>query len=251
MFDTDYIEKLGRYHQYQECEYDSGQGVMSYTRPSYDGNRELIRVWWRTQTVGTYLKHPRQGKTQLFRREVNGDMLEDIFRNPRQHTGQGYHYRSQAPPQRRAQQERTIPCPGCGRLFASAVGTVSHFESGSCPTCPNVHAARRTAYNFVAQHDPSGNFVSNGTLRIGYHDTNGNWDPEGPNYHCNSCGRQFRQLNSLMQHQQARAQCMPSNGPQMMPPMLTYQPPARSPSPPRYYHSPPRYYQSDSDSDSY
>ena len=44
-----------------------------------------------TGTVGSYIHHPRRGKTQLFRRDVDTSETEEIFRNPRIHTGRGYH----------------------------------------------------------------------------------------------------------------------------------------------------------------
>jgi len=52
-----------------------------------------INVYYTTGTVGTRLNHPRHGKTQLFRRSVSLDQLEEIFENPRIHTGAGYHLR--------------------------------------------------------------------------------------------------------------------------------------------------------------
>ena len=55
-----------------------------------------INVWYTTGTVGTYLAHQGWGeKTQLFRRRVDLDLLQDIFRNPRKHTGLGYHFREE------------------------------------------------------------------------------------------------------------------------------------------------------------
>jgi hypothetical protein len=41
-------------------------------------------------TVATAINHPKQGKTQLFRRNVEIDLLEKIFINPRIHTKKGY-----------------------------------------------------------------------------------------------------------------------------------------------------------------
>lgn len=46
-----------------------------------------INIFWTTGTVGTCLDHPRQGKTQLFRRHVDLSTLREIFKNPRVHTG--------------------------------------------------------------------------------------------------------------------------------------------------------------------
>lgn len=56
-----------------------------------DRTHQQVNVWFTRMTVGTYLKHPKQGKTQLFRKYVDMDMLEKIFQNPRLHTGRGYH----------------------------------------------------------------------------------------------------------------------------------------------------------------
>eukprot|EP00927_Polykrikos_kofoidii_P077206 TRINITY_DN74174_c0_g1_i1.p1 TRINITY_DN74174_c0_g1~~TRINITY_DN74174_c0_g1_i1.p1 ORF type:complete len:430 (-),score=54.07 TRINITY_DN74174_c0_g1_i1:90-1265(-) len=53
-----------------------------------------INVYYTTGTVGTYLDHPRMGKTQLFRRGVDLTLLEVIMRNPRTHTDLGYHFKS-------------------------------------------------------------------------------------------------------------------------------------------------------------
>ena len=50
---------------------------------------EQVNVWWSTATVGTYLDHPRQGKTQLFRRNCSLVELREILDNPRKHTGKG------------------------------------------------------------------------------------------------------------------------------------------------------------------
>lgn len=54
-----------------------------------DGTR--LNFWLTTGTVGSYLDHPRQGKTQLFRRQISMSQASDLFQNPRQHTGVGYH----------------------------------------------------------------------------------------------------------------------------------------------------------------
>lgn len=56
-----------------------------------------INVYYTTGTVGTCLYHPVSGKTQLFRRTVSYDILAEIFRNPRIHTGTGYFRRDQIP----------------------------------------------------------------------------------------------------------------------------------------------------------
>ncbi len=50
---------------------------------------------WKTKhvglfTVGTYMDHPKQGKTQLFRKNCNLEEVMKILKNPRIHTGKGY-----------------------------------------------------------------------------------------------------------------------------------------------------------------
>jgi len=52
-----------------------------------------INVYYSTGTVGTSLDHPRQGKTQLFRRNVDLAALREILRDPRVHTDKGYQRR--------------------------------------------------------------------------------------------------------------------------------------------------------------
>lgn len=50
----------------------------------------LMNIWFTKMTIGTALEHPTLGKTQLFRKKVNFKLLEDLFINPRLHTGKGY-----------------------------------------------------------------------------------------------------------------------------------------------------------------
>lgn len=56
-----------------------------------------INIYYTTRTVGTCLEHPRQGRTQLFRRGVSDALLEEILRDPRVHTPKGYQRRVKAP----------------------------------------------------------------------------------------------------------------------------------------------------------
>lgn len=62
---------------------------------SYKKDGIRLNFWLSTGTVGSYLNHPRQGKTQLFRREISMSEASDIFNNPRQHTGKGYHHKNE------------------------------------------------------------------------------------------------------------------------------------------------------------
>lgn len=57
-----------------------------------DDDTTRYNVYYTTGTVSTSLDHPRQGKTQLFRRHVDPQLLREIFLNPRIHTDLGYHH---------------------------------------------------------------------------------------------------------------------------------------------------------------
>ena len=50
-----------------------------------------INVWYTKMTVATCLRHPKWGKTQLFRKLVSNPLMEEIFKNPRTHTDKGYY----------------------------------------------------------------------------------------------------------------------------------------------------------------
>ena len=64
---------------------------------SYLKGTSRLNFWLTTGTVGSYLEHPAQGKTQLFRRQVTMEEAEQLFANPRQHTGRGYQHTSHHP----------------------------------------------------------------------------------------------------------------------------------------------------------
>ena len=49
-----------------------------------------FNIYYTTRTIGTAMDHPRQGSTQLFRRNCGDAELAEVMRNPRLHTGKGY-----------------------------------------------------------------------------------------------------------------------------------------------------------------
>lgn len=67
--------------------------MRSFLVPGDKGNVR-VNVWSNTKnslfTVGTYMDHPKQGKTQLFRRNCTENEVRNILKNPRIHTGKGY-----------------------------------------------------------------------------------------------------------------------------------------------------------------
>ena len=80
----------------QEISHNRSSGVVSFR---LRGSPARINVYYSTGTVGTCLGHPRQGKRQLFRRGCSTEGLRAIMRNPRLHTGRGYHRRDRRAPQ--------------------------------------------------------------------------------------------------------------------------------------------------------
>lgn len=80
------IESIATDNGYNKIDYQKNIGMISYS------NGEIrINIYLTKMTVGTCLKHPTKGITQLFRRKVDEDMLKEIFSNPRTHTGKGYY----------------------------------------------------------------------------------------------------------------------------------------------------------------
>lgn len=51
---------------------------------------ERITIYLSKMTVGTVVIHPKQGRTQLFRKGVGYKLLEQLFKNPRYHSDRGY-----------------------------------------------------------------------------------------------------------------------------------------------------------------
>ena len=122
---------------------------------------------------------------------------------------------------------RQLPCPTCGKLYRYVSDAAQHFESGSCPGCPGREAARQVAYGFVANSAAGQRFLTaplaltdggyGAPLRLtcgaarshvsAPSGTTGYLPPPDPNYNCPTCGKQFRALSDLMQHQSAKAAC--------------------------------------------
>ncbi|KAL7541594.1 hypothetical protein ACHAXR_011051 [Thalassiosira sp. AJA248-18] len=96
--DLDHVKRLAKQENCKLISFSQKSRVISFRKElgGDDGNNGVrINVYWNTGTVGTCLDHPRQGKTQLFRRNVDMATLRMIFKNPRVHTGAGYHRREQ------------------------------------------------------------------------------------------------------------------------------------------------------------
>jgi hypothetical protein len=83
------VQDIAVRYDYEEMSCNEISRVISFRGGPRKSTR--INVYYTTGTVGTCLNHPKQGKTQLFRRDVDAESLDEIFKNPRTHTGDGYH----------------------------------------------------------------------------------------------------------------------------------------------------------------
>lgn len=224
MFSPDSVSDEADRYGWREHDYQWSQGKLVILRKN-DRNGDLMQlnVWCTTGTIGSYLHHPRQGKSQLFRRDCYSmDELCDIFHDPRIHGYGGYHEREelerrQAP----AKRQRTVACPGCGRMHYTMGDTAQHFESGSCSACPDQEKARRNAYALIRQREyesgHQGICTSGGPALLTFNgDGSQDWaqgyESGGWNYHCPGCRKGFRTSGAMLNHIQAKPECNRSGG---------------------------------------
>lgn len=84
--DKETIDSIATKHKYVCFDYQENIGMASYS----DGQTR-INVYLTKMTVATCLTHPKKGPTQLFRKNVTENQLDEIFAYPRKHTGKGYY----------------------------------------------------------------------------------------------------------------------------------------------------------------
>ncbi len=87
--ETKVIKKANKYN-WHNIDHQKNIFMLSFVKRK-DKSTMRINVYYSKMTVATCIDHPKQGKTQLFRRNVTIEELEKIFENPRHHTGKGYH----------------------------------------------------------------------------------------------------------------------------------------------------------------
>lgn len=80
------IDKYAIEHGYTLIDWQENIGMVSYLKDFV-----RINVYLSTLTVSTAMNHPKQGRTQLFRKNLDIKTLKRIFRDPRAHTGKGYY----------------------------------------------------------------------------------------------------------------------------------------------------------------
>ena len=90
----------------------------------------------------------------------------------------------------------------------SVTSVALHFETGYCPSCPGASNARRSADEVV--RSGGANFLTQPLRITAGGESVGGYSEDGYNYKCNACGKEFKKLGSMMQHQQSRPQCSPA-----------------------------------------
>jgi hypothetical protein len=79
------LEDLAKANDWQYLTFQEDIGMLSFVK---DDMR--INIYTTKMTVATCLNHPKQGKTQMFRKNVTPQEMEKIFKNPRHHINKGY-----------------------------------------------------------------------------------------------------------------------------------------------------------------
>ena len=82
------IQDLAKKYEWREIDHQVNTYMLSFGKVN-----DRINVYYSRMTVGTCLDHPQKGKTQLYRKRVDQELLEKIFKNPRIHTNKGYRRR--------------------------------------------------------------------------------------------------------------------------------------------------------------
>lgn len=128
---VDVVRRAAASRGYREVQHNEASRVLGFV--SRDGQAR-INVYYTTGTVGTSLEHPRQGRTQLFRRGITLAELIEILDNPRVHTGAGYHRRSAAPGTSATAppSEAASQCSVCFDASADSVTACGHAFCRDC-----------------------------------------------------------------------------------------------------------------------
>lgn len=79
------IELLAKKHGWNFLIWQDNISMLSFKK-----NDMRINIYITTMTVATCLNHPKKGKTQMFRKNVDNKLMSNIFRNPRIHANTGY-----------------------------------------------------------------------------------------------------------------------------------------------------------------
>lgn len=149
--DESELDYLAETRGWQKLDCASSEAPMA----SYRRADMRLNFWLSTGTVGSYLDHPRQGKTQLFRRETTMASAKRLLDNPREHTGVGYHT-MQEHPQRDKKRSREVEtsggsaavppgrrvCIACKRSYGKDMFSKNQRSKGAAARCKICVGAR-------------------------------------------------------------------------------------------------------------
>lgn len=140
------ITELGKANGYEMTQSEISPPVLIFKKEDVQ-----INVYYTTLSVVTILKHPIKGKTQLTRRSVSFTLLEDIFKNPRVHTGKGYYRKPVMPSQVLFQAVAFFRCVGCWQLFKAPTEkirrvTVDGKIQKMCVACIAKHTENKNPF---------------------------------------------------------------------------------------------------------
>ena len=90
-FTKEEVDKIAKKYDWELVDWQENIYMASWVKQ--EGQNDMrINVYLTKMTVATSLNHPKKGKTQLYRRQVfKSELLEKLFKNPRQHTDKGYY----------------------------------------------------------------------------------------------------------------------------------------------------------------
>lgn len=80
------VQQLASLYEWEQIDIQENICMISFKK-----NDVRFNFYYSKYTVGTAMNHPVKGKTQLFRKNVTFDILVQLFKNPRKHTGKGYY----------------------------------------------------------------------------------------------------------------------------------------------------------------
>lgn len=90
LYDIKEVQQMAKDHGWNFILYSESQFMLSFGKLDPKQGKMRINIYCSRKTVATSLNHPKQGKTQLYRKDVKMGELRAIFINPRKHTGKGY-----------------------------------------------------------------------------------------------------------------------------------------------------------------
>lgn len=80
------IQKIARREGWEIIDHQTNVFMLSFVR-----GFQTINVNYSNMEVVTNINHPKKGRTRLFRKGVNMDLLRKLFVDPRYHTDKGYY----------------------------------------------------------------------------------------------------------------------------------------------------------------